>query len=253
MELDRAENTVKNSGVLDIKLTAEHILPGSESADFTKQLIIVDSACLMPEYRFSASQLVECTHGNGARPNAIGTSVFGTELRSGKSVVYGRHQILGVADEDKLPKWAKVKLEARRDGAVFEYGGYHFKAYRKFERRDGDFNKQMRNAASDYALGIATYDWGKSDYSRASFLSASKDDDADIFRCLENGKLYVPCENELFRYNEPPLKERAAQNPPRQSRKKPSLLGRLDSNKAKVARDKAANPALPNKNRQKEV
>jgi hypothetical protein len=264
MELDREEQTVKY-GVRDIKLTAEHILPGSESADFTKRLIIVDPACLMPEYRASTSQLVECSHGNGARPNAIGTSVFGTEMFSGKSVVYGRHQILGIADESVLPKWAGIKLEARRDGTVFEYGGYHFKPCRKFEKRDGEFYEQTRNASSDRTLGMATYDWYKSDYSHASFFAASGNADAEIFLCLENGKLYVPGENELFMYNEPPQKEitarnpqttqkkETAQNPPQQPRKKPSLLGKLDSNKAKVARDKAANPAPPGKNMQREV
>jgi hypothetical protein len=108
-----------------IKLTASECLADSENADFTKQLIIVNPDLLMPEYRSSTSQLVECSHGNGARPNAIGRSVFGNELYSGETVVYDRSEILGIADEDKLPQWAKIKLEIQRDPSVFEFGDYH--------------------------------------------------------------------------------------------------------------------------------
>jgi hypothetical protein len=70
----------------------------------------VDAKYLLPEYRSSEHQLVACTHGNGARPNAKGISVFCKELYYGDTVVYDRHQILGVADEGKLPRWAKAKL-----------------------------------------------------------------------------------------------------------------------------------------------
>jgi hypothetical protein len=36
--------------------------------------------------------------------------VFCKELLTGDSVVFGRHQILGIADPAKLPNWAKLKL-----------------------------------------------------------------------------------------------------------------------------------------------
>ncbi len=59
--------------------------------------------------------------------------------------------------------------------------------------------------ASDFSLGISAYNWKKNDavYSIDTFYAASGGSIADIFKCLENGKLYVPGENELFRYNEP--------------------------------------------------
>lgn len=34
------------------------------------------------------------------------------------------------------------------------------------------------------------------------FYSASNDSQLDIFLCKENGKLYVPCEHELFQFEE---------------------------------------------------
>jgi len=99
------------------------------------------------------------------------------------------------------------------DKKEFEYGGYHFEPHRKFrdgevERRlrgdsrpwKGDVQYMMRNMSSDRSLGISVYDWGKVDYSHEGFYKASGGSECDIFRCVENGRFYVPCENELFRY-----------------------------------------------------
>jgi hypothetical protein len=91
-------------------LTAGDCLPDGKKAVFTGKLVVVDGSYLLPQYRYAESQLIQCTHGSGARPDAIGRSVFGKELYTGNSVVYGRHQILGIADESKLPAWARVKL-----------------------------------------------------------------------------------------------------------------------------------------------
>jgi len=229
-------------GIDYVELKSGDCLPGSDNDNFTGKLIIVKAGELKPEYRSSENQLVVCSHGNGARPNAIGTSVFGKELYSGDSVAYGRHQIQGIADETKLPQWAKVKLELQRDSSIFEFGGYHFKPYRKFHKKEVDIPLKgdsrpwkkdaqyaMRNMSSDRSLGISAYDWGKTEYSHEKFYEAAQGSDADIFKCLENGKLYVPCANELFRYNEPPLNEKAAQKPaqPPQSKQPPSLLGEV--------------------------
>ena len=228
MRLDREDKAVM-FGVAHIVLTDAHCLPESRNADYTGKLVVVDTKQLLPEYRSSDSQLVQCTHGNGARPNAKGTSLFCKELYSGTSVVYGRHQILGIADENLLPQWAKYKLEIQNDKTIFKYGDYHFKPFRKFEKRDGDWNKQMNNASSDRSLGIASYEWGKTDYSHSKFYAASGDSECDIFKCIENGNLYIPAKNELFRYSEPPQKMKSPQD------KKPSLLGKLDDAKAEAA------------------
>jgi hypothetical protein len=119
-----------------------------------------------------------------------------------------------------------MKPEITQDKKIFEYGGYHWRPHRTFEKRDGDFNKQMDHASSDRSLGIATYDWGKTEYSHASFYAASGESEADIFRCVENGRLYIPCENELFQYNEPPQKGKYS--PERAKTKKNELSGLLD-------------------------
>jgi len=98
-------------GIEPVALTSADCIAGSGDTDYTGKLIIVKASELKPEYRAAESQLVLCSHGNGARPNAIGTSVFGNELFSGDSVCYGRHQIEGVADIERLPQWAKSMIK----------------------------------------------------------------------------------------------------------------------------------------------
>jgi hypothetical protein len=239
-------------------LTAEHCLPGGESADFTNRLIIVDAKYLTPEYRNPESQLVECTHGSGARPDAKGTSVFGKELHSGVSVVYGRHQILGVADESKLPEWAKMKIEMRQDPSVFEYGGHHFKPERQFRKGevdrhiDGDSRPwktdaqyAMRNMRYGNELGLREQN---GNWSYEAFYDAAKGSEADIFRCVENGKLFVPCAGALCQYEEPPERGRGREQLPRQKEEeRPDFLKKLGDNKLKSERDKAAGKDEPPK------
>ncbi len=107
---------------------------------------------------------------------------------------------------------------------AFAFGGYHFTPYRSFckgeiERPlDGDSRPQktdvqyaMRNMHTDRDMGLSTYSWGKADYTFDTFYAASCGSRNDIFRCVENGKLYVPHENELFQYKEPSNAEKAEQ------------------------------------------
>ena len=116
-------------------------------------------------------------------------------------------QVTHKLDEDD--EWAcaicgivAVTLTSDDYEGSFEYGGYHFKPYRKFMDKDGDFRDVMLRNKSDFALGISNYEWSKCDYSYKSFYDAAGSD-MDLFRCVENGKIYVPHENELFHYREP--------------------------------------------------
>ena len=45
-------------------------------------------------------------------------------------------------------------------------------------------------------------------YSHKGFYAASPDKECDLFRCLENGKLYLPCGNDLQEYMEQPQKRK---------------------------------------------
>lgn len=95
----------------------------------------------------------------------------------------------------------------------FAYGGKHFVPVRKFEKKDGDFYSIGHRLRSDRELGFFQDDYygegsRKVDYSHKDFYAASTDKACDIFRCVENGKLYVPCDYELQEYVEEPQKGR---------------------------------------------
>jgi len=215
-------------------------------------IIVIKPEVLSPEYRRSEHQLKTCQGGFGASPTASGTAVFCTDLYSGKESRFERYDVAGVIDPAKMPDWAVKKIalmESQKAPGVFEYGGYHFVPYHKFKKGEvtrrlkgdsrpwkTDVQYEMRNMRSDHELGLSRYDWKRAKYSHEGFYAASGGSDADIFRCIENGRLYVPYFNELFQYTEPPQKMKS---------KNPSLLGKVDENKQRVERDKQANIANP--------
>ena len=77
---------------------------------------------------------------------------------------------------------------------------------RIFEQKDGDFYQITRRLRLDVELGIfregycLTEDEGIVPYSPEALYQKSTDKTCDIFRCMENGKLYVPCEYGLQEY-----------------------------------------------------
>ena len=93
----------------------------------------------------------------------------------------------------ELPKQEKPEPDS------FEFRGYHFTAAGKLPK-GYDINEISKVISSDRELGMSSYDWAKHTYSHYSFYLASGDSQADLFRCLENGKVYLPGDNELFCY-----------------------------------------------------
>jgi hypothetical protein len=119
---------------------------------------------------------------------------------------------------------------------TFEYGGYHFTPYRKIRKSKDSFIKIMERVRTDRDLGLSTYEDRKADYSHAGFYEASTDKTCDLFRCEENGKIYIPCANELFEYQEPRQRGR----PPAA---RPSAVAKLDKAKEAAAEAVTAAPA----------
>ena len=87
-------------------------------------------------------------------------------------------------------------------GGSFEYLGYHFIPYRQLTKSESGFQKISKRLESDTNLGMCTYKWRKSNYTWSGFYGASGDSECDLFICEETGKVYIPCENELFVYKE---------------------------------------------------
>ena len=82
----------------------------------------------------------------------------------------------------------------------FEYNGYHFTAVGQFPKGYNLEEAMNSQISSDREMGLSNYDWAKHTYSHSAFYKASGNSQADVFRCIENGKLYLPGDNELFCY-----------------------------------------------------
>ena len=93
-----------------------------------------------------------------------------------------------------------VIVQEEWDENVFEYQGYHFEPVGVLPQ--GLEGKELVNQTrGNTELHLTTYE--REDdilYSYAGFYEASGSSKADIFRCMETGRNYIPGENELFGY-----------------------------------------------------
>lgn len=102
-------------------------------------------------------------------------------------------------EEETTAKTAEELAESWDEG-VFEYQGYHFEAVGILpEGIEGkDLVAQTRSNTELHLSTYHTEDFPK--YSYDDFYAVSNAPTADVFRCLETGRNYIPGENELFGY-----------------------------------------------------
>lgn len=87
----------------------------------------------------------------------------------------------------------------------FEYGGYHFIPERKLVGAEAGFYAISKKLCEDRELGFCEEGYvypSKYPYSHGAFMHASTDKECDLYRCVENGKLYIPCNYDLQIYRE---------------------------------------------------
>lgn len=102
-------------------------------------------------------------------------------------------------EEEVAAKTAEELAESWDEG-VFAYQGYHFEAVGVLpEGIEGkDLVAQTRSNTELHLSTYHTEDFPK--YSYDDFYAVSNAPTADVFRCLETGRNYIPGENELFGY-----------------------------------------------------
>ena len=103
------------------------------------------------------------------------------------------------SEEEVTAKTAEELAESWDEG-VFAYQGYHFEAVGVLpEGIEGkDLVAQTRSNTELHLSTYHTEDFPK--YSYDDFYAVSNAPTADVFRCLETGRNYIPGENELFGY-----------------------------------------------------
>ena len=102
--------------------------------------------------------------------------------------------------EEEITAKTAEELAESWDEGVFEYQGYHFEAVGILpEGIEGkDLVAQTRSNTELHLSTYHTEDFPK--YSYDDFYAVSNAPTADVFRCLETGRNYIPGENELFGY-----------------------------------------------------
>lgn len=91
-------------------LTPDMYSPVDIYDDLTGKVVVEKIEHLRREYQNAENQLFYVTGGNGAKPNARGTKVFGYSFASKKHCYIRRHDVEGVVDKATLPEWAKTDL-----------------------------------------------------------------------------------------------------------------------------------------------
>ena len=88
---------------------------------------------------------------------------------------------------------------------TFEYGGYNFFPVRKLEGAESGFFAISKRISIDTELGFCEEGYAypsKFPYSYDDFYKAAGGQEYDLFRCVENGKIYIPCHHDLQIYRE---------------------------------------------------
>ena len=91
-------------------LGVEHCRRRGNDESLAGKLIILRPSSMAPEYRTADCQLGFAVGGFGCSPGAGGRAVYFRELYSGEECRWEVGDILGIADVEKLPQWAKEKL-----------------------------------------------------------------------------------------------------------------------------------------------
>lgn len=79
----------------------------------------------------------------------------------------------------------------------FQYAGKTFTPVKTLTKKQSEFMTVSKHLKSDRELNLSTY---AGTYTWEGFYKNCSDKDFDLFKCEENGKIYIPCENELFEY-----------------------------------------------------
>lgn len=83
-----------------------HCENGSQ-VDYTDRIVVLDPSILKDECKTPQDQLFYAESGNGCRPNAIGTKVYGFHVSDGEKTYYRRTDFIGALKEEFVPEWAK--------------------------------------------------------------------------------------------------------------------------------------------------
>lgn len=78
------------------------------------KVVVIMPQAFKREYQRATHQYQYVTGGFGASPNSRGNSCFCVNLFDGEKSRFDRRQVLGIADLNQLPTWAKAGLDSAK-------------------------------------------------------------------------------------------------------------------------------------------
>lgn len=81
-----------------------------EALDYAGKIVVIQPRSLTDEEKTPDNQLFLAKKGNGCKPLATGTAVFGTFLKTKKTESVMRGEIIGVIKLELLPEWAQRRF-----------------------------------------------------------------------------------------------------------------------------------------------
>lgn len=111
-EAERVMDEISKIEVDTTPIYADGCTVISSEDSIKNKVVVIRADVFKPEYQIATMQLQLCTGGFGCVPHSRGSACFCTNLYSGKESRYERRDILGIIEKDKLPDWAKERLEA---------------------------------------------------------------------------------------------------------------------------------------------
>lgn len=170
-EVERLQDRRTERGVTGEPLTAADCIPGSSSANYENQLVVIKPDKMVASARTADEQLLFAVSGNGCSPDARGRAVFCKNLFTGETVRWERTDVTGIILPDRIPAWAHEKLqglgiaiklpdppkvymaslaEARQIGEL--------EAYRESQRLNATCAEGIKKAINDSHNGQYSYD-----------------------------------------------------------------------------------------------
>ncbi len=78
--------------------------------NYTGKVVVIKPTELKDEFKTPEGQLFFAESGNGCRPNARGTKVYGFHPDNGEKGYYRRYDIIGAMRDECIPEWAKENI-----------------------------------------------------------------------------------------------------------------------------------------------
>jgi hypothetical protein len=79
----------------------------------------------------------------------------------------------------------------------FKFGRFTFAPVKRLPSKSLEISVVTPHLRRDRVLNLSTY---VKTYAYEGFYEACGEKYYDLFRCEENGRIYIPCQNELFEY-----------------------------------------------------